>query len=526
MDSDGLRDLSLNVSGSFSQKSSLNVSLQQRLYLGIKQRILDGRLGSGARLPSSRALATDLGVSRNTVTAALEQLKSEGYLVGKPGAGHFVSDALPDDYLQAQSTEGSGFKAHQDMPQSNIAQILSDSEAPRIYHNASFEAGVPDLSAFPMRIWSTICSRHSQRTALLGYDSLQGYLPLREALANYLRASRGLDCTPERIIITTGAQQAANIAIELTMNPGDEVYLEDPGYIGMRSAFIKHGCRITGLPVAENGLPSEHLPQEPKGKLLCVTPTHQYPLGGIMPLAERLKVLQWASEHGVWILEDDYDSEYHYRHKPIASLQGLGLGEQVIYIGSFSKVLFPSLRLGYMVVPDAQVKACVKLKNTQAGQTPLVEQACVAEFMTEGHFVRHIRNMRERYKRKYETIVEACGKHLSEYFTLDPSGAGMHIVLILKPALCNAFSAHSHSQGALDLAIVAAMNRQNLYGSALSKYYISSEKHDVTEQQENSPIQQGLVLGFANTDASDMASKISQIRDILKDLMMIYGITT
>ena len=485
---DALRDFS------FSQEGSL----QYQLYQSIKDRILDGRLVAGVRLPSSRSLSVSLGVSRNTISGAFEQLKAEGYIQTRQGAGHYISSDLPDDFLNAQTNAAQRFNSTPaEMPMSDVGKSISQGDI-RTYRNSSFEAGVPDLKAFPIKKWGQIYQQQSQRLSLLGYDELQGSAYLREVLAKYLRSSRGLDCTNEQIIITVGAQQAVNIAIQVILNQGDEVYLESPGYIGMREAFKAHHCKITGIPVTKDGLDIEALPDQPQGKLLCVTPTHQYPLGGIMPLANRLGILKWAAENGVWILEDDYDSEYHYDHKPIASMQGLGLKEQVIYIGSFSKVLYPALRLGYMVVPQRLVTACVKTKNRLAGQTPSIEQETVAEFIAEGHFVRHLRKMRGIYHDKFKVILSACQTHLKHIAEPEYTGAGMHIVLIFNPQLCQ--------RGLSDIKAVEEMRKVNLYASALSNYYVGQAER------------QGLVLGFANTELNQIDPHIRTLKDILLSL--------
>jgi GntR family transcriptional regulator / MocR family aminotransferase len=485
-DFDALRDFSF---------SSSKEPLHHQLYQALKDRILDGRITPGGRIPSSRSLSHQLGASRNTINSALEQLKAEGYVKTKPGAGHFISDELPDSYMTAISnTSKRAFPQSLDMPLSETGKRLAGRENIRKYHNTSFEAGMPDLTAFPIKKWGQIYHRQSQRKSLLGYDSLQGYAHLREVLANYLRSSRGLVCRPEQVIITSGAQHAANIAISVTLNPGDEVYLENPGYIGMREAFKRHGCQLTGISVSQDGVNPNSLPKKPKGKLLCLTPTHQYPMGGILPLANRLRILEWAAENKVWILEDDYDSEYHYDHKPIAAMQGLGLPEQVIYIGSFSKVLYPGLRLGYMVVPDNLVGACVKVKNQMTGQTPLVEQATVAEFIAEGHFTSHLRKMREHYHLKFKAMIEACHTHLPDLARLQYTGAGMHIVLIFKTDTNHSFN---------DKEVVLLLSKQDIYASPLSNYYIGNEK------------QHGLVLGFANTEADKIDAYIQEIKRTL-----------
>lgn len=494
-----LRDFSFQANGQ---------TRQQQLYAALKQRILSARIAANMRLPASRLLATELGVSRNTVSNAYEQLKAEGYIRSKQGAGHYVASDLPEGFFRASQPELQTVQADDmavkapAMPLSELSLALEDELETRRFHSASFSVGVPDLKAFPLAKWRAIYQRHIQRINLLGYDSSQGLGYLREVLSEYLRSSRGLVCEPEQIVITAGAQQAASIAIQVTLNEGDQVYMEDPGYIGMREAFRARHCQIQGLKVDEQGLRLDQLPAVPQGKALYLTPTHQYPMGGIMPLAHRLEVLAWARRHGIWLFEDDYDSEYHYDHRPIAALQGLGLSEQVIYIGSFSKVLFPSLRLGYLVVPKRLVKACCKVKYMQAGQSPAIDQAVVADFIAEGHFARHLRQMRVRYQGKFEAMIAACQQHLSDYAVARYTGAGMHVVLILKDGL--------GLPADFDKSLVASMVEQGLYASPLSAYYL---------QPAQAYAQQGLVLGFANTAVAQIAPKVLMIRQILLRLL-------
>ena len=490
---DGLRD--------FAFDDTSGTPLQTQLYRELKSRILSSRLMPKTRLPSSRQLSVSLSVSRNTVNGAFELLKAEGYIKTKPKAGHYVSDEIPDNFLQVKTPASKSIKAKTVTPLSLSARgtALMGKDNNRLFGNSSFTAGVPDLKAFPLQKWGQIVQRNSQRAALLGYDCLQGYLPLREVLAEYLRSSRGLVCSSEQIIITVGAQQAATIAVQILLNKGDKVYIEDPGYIGMRNAFEAHGVNPIGIPVGDNGIEIAALPKKPTGKLLYLTPTHQYPMGGIIPLANRLKILQWAADNGIWLIEDDYDSEYHYDHKPIAAMQGLGLQEHVIYIGSFSKVLYPGLRLGYLVVPKRIVGACVKAKIHMTGQTAIIDQATTAEFIESGQFVRHLRKMRILYEEKQQAILASCKKYLTDVATPQYTGAGMHIVLTFHSTLCK--------KGLRDREVVSELINNNIFSSALSAYYLNEPKH------------QGLVLGFANTQAKDMNKKIKVIRRVIDSFL-------
>ncbi|GAA3928704.1 PLP-dependent aminotransferase family protein [Litoribacillus peritrichatus] len=446
-----------------------------------------------------------MSVSRNTVNAALDQLKSEGYLESKPGSGCFISEHLPETYLTAQKVSRSSAgehslervnKQHRRLQLSAFSQALGAVPIKQQVENGSFEAGVPDLKAFPTKRWAQIIHHQSQRSSLMGYDNPQGYLPLREVLADYLRTSRGVDCNACEIVITAGAQQASNLALQVLLDQGDSVYVEDPGYIGFRKAVQANGGQVIGLPVSSQGLDLDFLPKAPSGKVMYITPTHQYPMGGIMPLGNRMKLLQWAADHGVWVLEDDYDSEYHYEHKPIAAIQGLGLKEQVLYIGSFSKVMFPGLRLGYLVVPERLVDACVKAKNFMSGHSPILEQAATAEFIQSGLFIRHLRQMRVLYQDKHNEMLRACKTHLADFMTAIYTGAGMHLVLVFKGALQD-----NHTS---DVKVVEAMALRGIQGGALSSYYV--EKH-----REN-----GLVLGFSNTNVADIERGVLRIRQAVE----------
>lgn len=488
-----------------------SATLQVQLYQALKSRILTGRLTPSTRIPSSRQLASSLAISRNTVNSALEHLKAEGYIKTKQGAGHYVSDELPDSFLLVHkqpdinlSTKKVGIKSlgisdfgHTVLDQFESGEALNNPSTRGAIKNTSFEAGVPDLKAFPIKKWGQIAN-DNLRIALMGYDSPQGYEPLRRVLADYLRSSRGLECSSDQVVITTGAQQAGSIALHVLLNEGDTAYVENPGYIGMRKAIAARGVNVQGIDIGDEGIDIRQLPSKPTGKLICLTPTHQYPMGGIVPLGNRLRILEWAAAHGIWVVEDDYDSEYHYDHKPIAAMQGLGLQEQVIYIGSFSKVLFPALRLGYMVVPQRLVMPCVTAKNCMSGQSPIVDQATTAEFVESGLFLRHLQRMRLLYEKKLEAILAACNKHLSNVATPIYSGAGMHIVLTFNRSVLSSVN---------DIDVVDAMNKMQVYGSALSTYYVGAPKHT------------GLVLGFANTDVSDMDEAIDKIRQAIDGLL-------
>ena len=470
-------------------------SLQQQIYQAFKTRILSSRLKPGTRIESSRTLAQQLGLSRNTINAALDQLKAEGYLHSRPGSGNFVCNALPEAFFHRSGAQAE--PRNKTSPKlSKKAEEIATVGLKRHIANGSFQPGVPALDAFPMKQWSQLMHEHGRRTSLMGFDDPAGYLPLREQLANYLRSSRGLSLNTDNIIITQGAQQAAQIAIQTVLNPGDLALVESPGYIGMRKALQCYGAKIASLPVTADGIAIAQLPTDHQARMIHLTPTHQYPMGPIMPLANRLALLHWAEKYNVWVVEDDYDSEYFYDHKPIAALQGLGFAHQTLYLGSFSKVLFPSLRLGYLVVPDALIEPCLRFKNFSTGHVPTLEQACVADFIERGWFMRHLKRMRILYQERQHALIHALQTQLSDVGYVQATGAGMHLVFCLHPNRLKA--------GQSDTDLVAALQRQHIHASALSAYYLDS------------PVQQGLVLGFSNTAAEKIPALVKQMATVIR----------
>jgi GntR family transcriptional regulator/MocR family aminotransferase len=377
--------------------------LSRQLYKGIRQAVLGGRLRPGNRLPSTRAFATEFGISRNTITNAYEQLLSEGYLDARVGAGTCVAQSLPEGLLD-KSVEACR------EPRRSERQLLSKRgksivgwqvrplRAP--HQPKPFEAGLPDPQIFPYAIWRRLISHHWRRPhyELLGYGDPAGYRPLRAAIASYLRSARAVRCETDQVFIVNGSQQALNLCAQLLVDPGDPALIENPGYSGARFALEAAGARLIPLPVDESGVRLPGICEaERSARLIFVTPSHQFPLGVTLSLARRLELVEWARRRCAWILEDDYDSEYRYQGKPLPSLQGLDQSGRVIYMGSFSKTLFPSLRLGFMVLPNDLVEPFRRARSVLDVHSPLFEQAVLADFVSEGHFARHVRRMRSLY---------------------------------------------------------------------------------------------------------------------------------
>jgi GntR family transcriptional regulator/MocR family aminotransferase len=424
-----------------------SISLYQQLYDGLRGAILTGRLTAGTRLPATRILASELGISRTTVVTALEQ--TEGYLEARVGSGTFVARVLPEELLHASKTLRQGDKqTRAPRTLSQRAQLLMRTSlmaTPKPEHVCAFQAGLPALDEIPFDIWSRLAARYYRRPPreLLAYGDAAGYRPLREAIAAYLNTSRAVRCTPEQVIVVSGTQQGIEIAARLLLEPRDDVWMEEPGYTKARDILIAAGATINPVPVDQEGLNVAHGQSIcPDARLVYVSPSHQYPLGVVMSLSRRLALLEWAHQAGAWILEDDYDSEYRYRGRPLSSLQGLDTREQVIYMGTFSKVLFPALRLGYLVLPPDLIDTFVAARAMQDRHSPQIEQAILADFIAEGHFVRHIRRMRILYEHRQQVLLDAARQELSGLLEVSPHEAGMHLVGWLPSGLDDRIMSH------------------------------------------------------------------------------------
>lgn len=427
------------------------VPLHRQLYEGLRGEILSGRLPAGSRLPSVRRLVREFGISRNTVTGALSQLSAEGYLEARVGSGTYVARSMPDELLRAgrrsKSFDGRAPRlglsrrpreGSRERPLSRRGALLAATSVGATVRSAgppapfaAFAPAVPDVGAFPHRTWGRIAGRLWRRPpqSLLRYGDPAGYRPLREAIAEHLRASRAVDCSWERVVVVSGSQQALDLCARLLLDPGDEVWIEDPCYLGARAALSANGARTVPVPVDGEGLDVSAGEEKASGaRLACVTPSHQYPSGATMSVGRRLALLEWSSRAGAWVLEDDYDGEFRYSGRPLPSLQGLDEEGRVLYLGTFSKSLFPALRLGYLVVPEDLVDAFANAKALSDRHTPAVEQAILAEFMAEAHFGRHLRRARKLYAERQAVLVEAAEKELAGLLEVRASDAGLHLV--------------------------------------------------------------------------------------------------
>jgi len=462
-----------------SLDSSSPSALFRQLYDGLRTAILAGTLPPGTRLPASRGLARELGVSRNTVLNAYEQLLAEGYLEGRAGSGTFVPQSLPEDLLQVRKVE----KTHRAVRPvrrslSQRGELLAGTSVSVSRGRGQprpFRPGVPAFDAFPFRIWNRLVARRWKRPTaeLLGYGDPAGYGPLREALAAHLATARAVRCDPEQVILVNGSQQALDLTTRLLLDPGDVTWVEDPCYPGARGALQAAGARVVSVPVDGEGLDvAAGIARSPQARLVYVTPSHQYPLGVTMSLSRRLALLDWARRAGAWIVEDDYDSEFRYAGRPLAALQGLDRDGRVIYVGTFSKVLFPSLRLGYLVVPPdlAGPFAAACAVTDRHAPTPI--QAVVADFIAEGHFVRHVRRMRTLYAERQAVLLRAARRELDGLLEVNANETGLHLIGWL-------------ADGEDDRAVSDAVLAAGVEAPALSAY------HAVP------PPRGGLLLGYA-----------------------------
>ncbi len=412
------------------------VPLHRQIYHDVREAILARRFTPGMRLPSSRELAAELGVSRNTIVSAFEQLLAEGYVEARTGAGTHVAFALPAELL-------GGKPPPLEPPSNGIPRVAALSRrgtllartpmscTPGEDRPRAFQVGMPAVDAFPFRTWRQLMSRRWRQLprSLLCYGDPAGYAPLREAVADYLRASRAVRCRTEQVIIVAGSQQALELCATVLLDPGDAAWIENPGYPGARGALLGGGARLVPVPVDEEGIDvAAGTAACPEARLAYVSPSHQYPLGVVMSLSRRLALLKWAEQADAWVVEDDYDSEFRYRARPLSALQGLDRHGRVIYVGTFSKVLFPSLRLGYLVVPPDLVEPFVAASVHAAHHAPTFSQCVLADFIVAGHFTRHIRRMRALYAERQTALLDAASRSLRGLLDVRPAEGGMHVL--------------------------------------------------------------------------------------------------
>ncbi len=473
--------------------------LHRRLYAELRQAILTGRVPAQSRLPSSRAFAQSLGLSRNTVNTALAQLTAEGYVRAKPGSGTFVADLRPSERAavpraaverhaarvaivparRARMLEGAG---------STLAELRYRYDSPP----KPFRIGVPAIADFPLALWRRIVARAHRRIPqhALGDSDPAGLPQLRQAIIGYLSAFRGIKCEPEQLILTAGSQQALDLLVRVATDPGDTVLMEDPGYIGASGCFRAAGVRLKGLPIDAEGmcLPPKSWRSHPR--LIYCTPSSQMPLGLPMTYARREALLAFAEQHSAWIIEDDYDGEYRYDSRPLPTLYSICETGRVIYLGTFSKTLFPGLRIGYAIVPPELVEAVTVMRFLTSWHLPALEQHALAEFIESGDFARHVRRSRARYRERAQAIFEAGKRWLPPSHAIASPASGLN-------ALMRAPGTENHERRIRNAA------RQGIELSPLAMFAV---------ERDPGP---GYVLGFAPFDPDTIWKAVRLLGELI-----------
>ncbi len=483
-----------------SEMSRLNANaelpLHRQLYEALRRAMLDGKLASGDRLPSSRELATDLDLSRNTVVAALNQLTVEGYLSSHIGSGTYVNDNVP----KASAPAAASFSGQAGL-MSRRGVALATTFCAHELEIQPFTGGIADFSAFPTALWQRLQNKHWRMSYpdMLDYSSSGGYAPLRRAVADYLRVFRSVQLETEQVIITSGTQQSLELCAQMLADHGDTVWVEDPAYWGAVKAFMATGLAMRGIRVDEQGIAPDATDEASPPRLIYVTPSHQYPTGAVMSLARRHQLLAMAHKHQAWILEDDYDSEFRFSGPPISSLQGLDRDARVLYMGSFSKVLYPGLKLAYLVVPT-QLVASFKGAHydlNRPGQLPL--QAALAEFIEMGHFSSALRRARLSYAERRRCLLDALKPCLGSRAQITGAEQGLHLCLRLSPNVD-------------DAALAQRIDQLGMTVRPLSGYCL--QRDDV----------KGLVIGYGYASLSEIERLGPRLASVIKTEAVRLGL--
>ncbi len=488
---------SLLLSIRIDHAASQPVSTQ--LCVALREMILTGGFAPGDRLPASRTLADDLGVSRTTVIEVFNRLTAEGLIESRTGAGTYVSAVLA--VPRPQPSKAAAKPAAQAPPRLSTVMTQAVSlfgERSRLPHAPrAFTTALPAFDAFPMAQWARLSAKYLRgaRNEVMGYGDPDGSPQLRRALASHLRANRGITCDPDQLFIVAGAQQAFHLIGTTLLNPGDKVWFENPGAIGARNSLIACGADLVPVPVDGDGLRvDEGLKLAPRFRLAFVTPSHQQPLGSVLSLERRFALLRAAAQAGAWVIEDDYDGEFFFGGRPPPTLKSVDTTGLVIYVGTFSKSLFPSLRLGYMLVPPALVDTFRAIMSKFLQGVPSHTQAVVAQFIDEGHFAAHVRRMRHAYLERHEALLAASKRKLGGLLDVVRTDGGLHTVGYLAPPLQEA-------------AVTAAADARGITASPIGRFAITPVKLN------------GLVLGFGGTPPAAIEAGVDVLAQVLESVM-------
>ena len=459
----------------------------------LRQQIVRGRLPIGTRLPSSRALAQQLRVGRNTILEAYDQLLAEGYIEAEAGAGTWIA-------FKPSATQAAKFTPPIRPRISRRGELLArDPQPTRSPNKINLQPGFPETVMFPSETWSRLLSRNARQRGgdTIGYYDYAGHRALREAIAAYVGVARGVDCEPEQVIVVTGAQAALDLISRIVLDDGDPVWMEDPGYLGAHSALAASGAQLVPLRVNRSGWCLED-PNLLPPRAIYVTPSCQWPLGLSMGVNDRMRLLNLAEAHNAWLIEDDYDGEYRFRGQPVPALYGLDRSDRVIYVGTFGKVLFSSLRIGFLVVPNELSEACSRAVSVTGQFPPLLLQSTLAEFMQKGHFALHLKRMRRLYARRQSMLIDLCEDRLAPWISVSANDTGMQLLARLRPRWN-------------DRAVAGAALRRGVDVQPVSiNYRYQAPEH-------------GLLLGFAALDEKAMNAAVSGLEAAFGDLERDLG---
>ncbi|KAA0963624.1 PLP-dependent aminotransferase family protein [Pseudomonas sp. ANT_H12B] len=494
--------------------------LSRQLYQALRVRVLDGRLASGTRLPASRDLAAALAISRNSVVRAYDQLYAEGFIEGRVGDGTYVAQlpqsVLPVKKLSTKVSTGlsTGLPTTLstnwlDLPVDSSSKVIHSGALGRVEKNhlptppsgppRAFRVGVPAFDLFPFEVWAKLNAAFWRKPDLqqLCYGDPAGDARLRGLIAAYLRSSRGMQCTAEQIVITSGAQQGISLCAQLLVEPGDGVAIENPGYRAAGHAFAVAGAKLHGVAVDSEGIDCSELAQLSDCRLTYVTPSHQYPTGVVMSLARRLELLAWAERTQGWIVEDDYDGEYRYSGAPLAPLAALDRQGRVLYVGTFGKVAFPALRLGYLVLPPGLVDAFSQRRAVDVRHSEVSTQAVMAEFMAAGHFQRHIRRMRRAALSRRNCLLAQWPSNIAGVGNLPNVMAGLHLAVPV-------------SSVARECELIEKAQSVGVEVNGLSSYWLPDSQTPLDRRA-------GLVLGFAAVPEPAIKAALTRLREVWGD---------
>jgi GntR family transcriptional regulator/MocR family aminotransferase len=491
----GMKRVSSGLSPVIAVDRKAAKPLHKQLYDAFRDMIVSRNLLAGQQIPSTRALASELKISRIPVLTAYAQLLAEGYFEARVGAGTFVCRTLPEQAIFHETRANRSNQVNSgSRPVAKRALLLPRFEIqPWVRTLGPFSVSQAAYDQFPFQIWSNLVMRHCRNphASELHYGSTLGFEALRDSICTYLRTFRAVRCEPQQVMIVSGSQQALELSARVLVDSGDAAWIEEPGYWLARNVLTASGCRLIPVPVDKEGLDvSAGIKLQRKARVAYVTPSHQYPLGATMSASRRFQLLEWAQDCGSWIIEDDYDSEYRYENMPIASLQGLDRNSRVIYIGTFSKILFPSMRIGYVVIPSDLVERFTAVRQAMDLSPAHLYQAVLNDFMREGHFARHIRRMRILYGERRTALVESIAKEFGSALQVLGAQAGMHLVVTLP-------------KGFRDREVAGAGAQKRLWLWPLSSSYIGKAPR------------QGLVLGFGNIRPAQMPQAVGQLASVL-----------